>query len=416
MTSPTGPVLVVGYTMAMQKALDKFMPDDSCAFVDEPTVARKREAAAHLAEARATTGVIEWEYQLPGAADRFVNAHPDLAPAAVLPGLEYAVPFAARLAERYGVPGAGYGGAEVLRDKHLLRLVSAEAGIRNPRSVPVTGPDEVRARLAEWGTVVLKPANRQAAVGTRVLSDPAAVEAAWADCTDQDEGIYQPDRGIEVRMLVEEYVRGPEFSVELMSTHGRRVFGNVTAKELYPGDRPIEIGHTVPADLPAELTELLLVETERVLASVGFGTGFVHCEWIVADSGVPCLVECAGRMPGDGIIDLIEYAWDVKIVEAYLDLMRGRPVEGLPTSAPRAGAVWFLHPGAGEVVDVTGVEEAEASQDVLGVSVVVHKGDTVGDLRSSWDRAAMVEAGGPTADAALRTARKALELIHIQVA
>ncbi len=46
MTSPTGPVLVVGYTMAMQKALDKFMPDDSCAFVDEPTVARKRDAAA----------------------------------------------------------------------------------------------------------------------------------------------------------------------------------------------------------------------------------------------------------------------------------------------------------------------------------------------------------------------------------
>jgi len=416
MTSPTGPVLVVGYTMAMQKALDTFMPDDSCRFVDEPTVARKREAAAHVAEARATTGVIEWEYQLPGAADRFANAHPDLAPVAVLPGVEYAVPFAARLAERYGLPGAGYGGAAVLRDKHLLRLVSAEAGIRNPRSVPVAGPDEVRERLAEWGTVVLKPANRQAAVGTRVLSDAAGVDAAWADCTDQDEGIYQPDRGIEVRMLVEEYVRGREFSVELMSRAGERVFGNVTAKELYPGDRPIEIGHTVPADVPAELTERLLADTERVLASVGFGAGFVHCEWIVTDSGVPCLVECAGRMPGDGIIDLIEYAWDVKIVEAYLDLMRGRPVEGLPTSAPRAGAVWFLHPGAGEVVDVTGVEEAEATEDVLGVTVVVHKGDTVGDLRSSWDRVAMVEAGGPTTDAALRTARQALELIRIQVA
>jgi biotin carboxylase len=201
-----------------------------------------------------------------------------------------------------------------------------------------------------------------------------------------------------------------------MSTGGRRVFGNVTAKELYPGDRPIEVGHTVPADVPAELTERLLAATDRVLASVGFGTGFVHCEWIVDEAGEPCLVECAGRMPGDGIIDLIEYAWDVKIVEAYLDLMRGRPVEGLPVSAPRAGAVWFLHPGAGEVVDVTGVEEAEASENVLGVSVVVHKGDTIGDLRSSWDRVAMVEAGGPTTDEALRTAQHALELIRIQVA
>jgi biotin carboxylase len=416
MTSPTGPVLVVGYTMAMQKALDKFMPDDSCAFVDEPSVARKRDAHTHLAEARATTGVLEWEYQLPAAADRFVHRHADLRPAAVIPGVEYAVPFAGRLAERYGLPGAGYGAAEVLRDKHLLRLVAAEAGIRNPRSQPVHGPADVRALMAEWGgRVVLKPANRQAAVGTRVLSDPAAVDSAWADCTDQDEGIYQPDRGIPVRMLLEEYVGGAEFSVELMSRAGSRVFGNVTGKALYPGERPIEVGHTVPADLPAELTERLLAETDRLLAAVGFGAGFVHCEWIVDDSGVPCLVECAGRMPGDGIIDLIEYAWDVRIVEHYLDLMRGLPVGGLPAAAPRAGAVWFLHPGAGEVLDISGVAAAEATPGVLGVTVIVDKGDRIGDLRSSWDRVAMVEAGAPTGAEALRTAQQALELITIEV-
>ena len=415
MTSPTGPLLVVGYTMAMQKAMDKFMPDDSCMFVDEPTVARKRDAATHLREARATTGVIEWEYQLQGAADGFANAHPDLAPVAVIPGVEYAVPFAARLAERYGLPGAGYGGAEVLRDKHLLREVSGHAGIRNPQSREVDSPDEVRALLAEWGTVVLKPANRQAAVGVQVLSDAAAVDAAWADCTDQDEGIYQPDREIPIRMLAEEYVRGDEYSVELMSSDGRRVFGNVTAKVLYPGDRPIELGHTVPADVPAELTERLLAATEQVLAAVGFGAGFVHCEWIVDGSDEPCLVECAGRMPGDGIIDLIEYAWDVTIVQAYLALMRGEPVTGLPTTAPRGGAVWFLHPGAGEVVDVTGVEEAEATAGVLAVSVVVHKGDRIGELRSSWDRVALVEAGAPTVAEALRTAQQAIELITIEV-
>ena len=417
MTSPTGPVLVVGYTMAMQKALDTFMPDDSCSFVDEPSVARKRDAANHLREARATTGVMEWEYQLPAAADAFANAHPDLRPVAVIPGVEYAVPFAARLAERYGVPGAGYGAAEVLRDKHLLRLVSVRAGIRNPRSEPVQGPDEVRALLAEWGgPVVLKPANRQAAVGTRVLSDPAGVDAAWADCTDQDEGIYQPDRGIPVRMLVEEYVRGEEYSVELMSRDGVRIFGNVTGKVLYPGERPIEIGHTVPADVPAELTELLLAETDRLLASVGFGAGFVHCEWIVDDSGVPCLVECAGRMPGDGIIDLIEYAYQTPIVEHYLDLMRGTgPAAELPRQAPRGAAVWFLHPGAGEVVDVTGVEQAEATPGVIGVTVIVHKGDRIGELRSSWDRVALVEAGAPTTAEALRTAREAIELITIEV-
>ena len=248
MTAATGPVVVVGYTMAMLRALDTFMPDDSVVFVDEPTVARKRDAHTHVGQARATTGLLEWEYQLPAAADRFYHRHRDLDPVAVIPGVEYSVPFAARLAERYGVPGAGYGAAEVLRDKRLLRLVTAEAGVRNPRSEPVTAPAGVRALLAEWdGPVVLKPANRQAAVGTLVLRDPADIDAAWADCTDQDEGIYQPDRGLPLRMLVEEYVTGDEFSVELLAREGERLFGNVTGKVLYAGDRPVERGHTVPA-------------------------------------------------------------------------------------------------------------------------------------------------------------------------
>ena len=61
-------------------------------------------------------------------------------PVAILPGVEYAVPFAARLAERYGVPGAGLGAATILSDKALLRAVTSEAGIPNPRSERVPQP------------------------------------------------------------------------------------------------------------------------------------------------------------------------------------------------------------------------------------------------------------------------------------
>jgi hypothetical protein len=154
-----------------------------------------------------------------------------------------------------------------------------------------------------------------------------------------------------------------------------------------------------------------------VLASVGFGTGFVHCEWIVDDSGVPCLVECAGRMPGDGIIDLIEYAWDVTIVEAYLDLMRGRPVEGLPTGAPRAGAVWFLQPGRRRGARRhRRPSRPRRREDVLGVSVVVAQGrHGSATCAARGTGLAMVEAGWPDGGrGAAARAKAALELIRIQ--
>ena len=116
-----------------------------------------------------------------------------------------------------------------------------------------------------------------------------------------------PDRPFPVRMLAERFVRGDEYSVEMLVSDGRPLFANVTGKLLFPGPRPIELGHVVPANIPDKLKALLHEQTERVLRAVGFGTGVVHCEWIVS-GGTAYFVECAGRFPGDGIVELIDRA------------------------------------------------------------------------------------------------------------
>lgn len=292
----TGPVLIVGFVGVTLAAIGEFQPDDSVIYIEEPDVVRKRHVREQLDGVAFVRGLIEWEYHLPGKADEFHNAHPDLAPVAIVPAIEYATPFAARLAERYGLPGSGLGAAQILRDKALLRQVSAAAGIANPASVRVNGPDGVREFLGgRDGPVVLKPANRQAAVGTRVIRDPAEVERAWADCLVQDEGVFVPDRPMELSMLAEEYLDGPEFSVEMLVRDGHPLFVNVTGKQLFPGPHPVEMAHIVPADIPQELARTLGAQTARVVAAVGFRDGIVHCEWIVS-GGVPHLVECAGRL------------------------------------------------------------------------------------------------------------------------
>src|SRR5262249_26784809 len=159
---------------------DAIRPADSVVFVDEPDVAVGRDVENHLHKSPSARELINFEYQLPGAADAFFHRYRRLRPTAVIPGVEYAVPFAARLAERYGVPGAGFGAAQVLRDKSLLRIVTGAAGIANPQSRPVDGPETVRAFMAEHGgPIVLKPANRQASIGTKIVFDPDEIELAW---------------------------------------------------------------------------------------------------------------------------------------------------------------------------------------------------------------------------------------------
>jgi biotin carboxylase len=407
-------IILVGYSMAWQAAIGPYRDGDDVVFVEEPDVARKREIHAKL---DGSIGLVEWEYQRAGAADRFYLAHRDLRPTAIVPVLEYAVPFAARLAERYGLPGAGSAAALLLCDKHLLRQVAAQAGIANPRSVPVGSPAAVREFIRAHGApVVLKPANRQASVGTRVLRSPAEVDAAWRECVAQDEGVFVPDRPRELRMLVEQFVAGEEFSVELIVRDGRALFCNVTGKVLFPGSRPVEMGHAVPAPIPGALTERLRAETLRVLDAVGFGTGFVHCEWIVS-AGVPHLVECAGRMPGDSIVPLIMTAWDADVVGWFMTAMRGRELSVTPPArAPGGAAAWFMHAPPGEVVSVRGVEAARAIAGVTSAEVSVSPGDRTFELRSSWDRVGCVLASADTPAAALALARGAAESIAIEVA
>ncbi|MFH8976409.1 ATP-grasp domain-containing protein [Streptomyces sp. NPDC017890] len=410
------PVIMVGFVAVAVDSLAEFQPEGSLIVIDEPDVVRKRDLAAKTGEAAVVRELIPWEYRLEGAADAFYNAHPDLDPAAVAPLQEYATPFAARLAERYGLPTGGYGALRVLRDKAMLRRVSRAAGILNPEFAEVEGPDEVRAFMAGHpGPVVLKPANRQAALGTRVLDSADEIDEAWAETTAMDEGVMETDRGFELQMLVERCVQGPEFSVELLVERGRVLFGNVTGKDLYPGGRPIELGHLVPADIPADLDALLRAETERVLKAVGFGTGVVHCEWIVED-GRPYLVECAGRFPGDGIVDLIDRAYGTDLVRAYWALMKDEPLPApLPERATGAAAVRFLHAGSGVVESVTGVEEALALPGVALCSVTVEPGAEVGELRSSWDRIGSAVTEAATGAEALATAVRALDTVDVKI-
>ena len=407
------PIIIVGFVPVLP-TLPDFDPG-SVILVDEPDVIRKRRVTEAVEGAPMLRELVDWEYQLPGAADEFFNTYPDLDPLSVVPLVEYATPFAARLAERYGVPGATSGAAQVLRDKEQLRRVSRAAGVPNPLSQAVESPEDVLRFMAEHpGSVVLKPANRQASLGTKILHSPDEVEQAWGECVAQDEGILVPDREIALRMLVEQYVRGDEYSVEMLVREGVPLFTNITAKLLYPGPRPIELGHLVPAELPQPLDARLREQTAAVLRAVGFGSGIVHCEWIVSD-GVPHLVECAGRFPGDGIPVLIEEAYPIRLARHFYTVMRGETPPPLPKLAEGGAAVRFLRTELGEVVSVGGIEDAEAVPGVLHASVLLHPGDTVGELRSSWDRAGSAMAVGSTAREAMKLAAEALAQLRIEI-
>ncbi|BCB83221.1 hypothetical protein Psuf_005340 [Phytohabitans suffuscus] len=261
--------------------------------------------------------------------------------------------------------------------------------------------------------MVLKPANRQASVGVQLLDrvDSAVAETAWARTTAASEYEQIPDRPLNWRYVVEERLVGPEYSVEALVRDGEVVFENVSAKTVVDGPYPIELGHLVPAPLDAGITAHFAAALRALVRATGFGTGILHAEWILTGAG-PTLVECAGRCPGDHLVDLIDLAYDGKVRLSLIDLLAGRPA-ALPARAVQAAAIRFLTAEPGTVTGVSGVDTARQLPGVRDVAVDVEPGSTVGAWTSSWDRPGHVLVTGADPEGARHNALTAAATVRI---
>lgn len=398
-------LLLVGYNDGVLSALDNLWPESVVVLEERDLWERKNLAA----KARGHASVAEVHFAKYQQHEQFLELLPSLGPVdAVAPGLEYAVPAAARAARALGKPGAGPS-ADVLCDKLRLRRAIQDAGMASPRFQQVTSAGDIRA-FSGGAACVVKPANRQASLGVVLLDDGADVDMAWKICTEADEGVQVAMRPMQWRYLVEERLYGSELSTECLVSDGVVRFLNVTSKRTAAGARPVEVGHIVPGGRHDDWQDRVV----RLIAAIGFRTGILHAEWIVGDGG-PLLIECAGRPPGDRIIDLIDLAYGINLTELWVRLLAGEDV-AVPTRPRTAASIRFVTASPGVVREIWGVEEARALPGVRRVDIIRRPGDELGDLRSSWDRIGSAVAVADTPYEAEQRACRAVEQIHVDLA
>ncbi|MGH3942282.1 MAG: ATP-grasp domain-containing protein [Pseudonocardiaceae bacterium] len=231
------------------------------------------------------------------------------------------------VAQALGVPGGDPEVVRRCRDKHLTRVALDAAGVPQPRSLAVTTLDEALAAAAEVGyPAILKPRGLGGSLGViRVTSPTELVEkfAFTRDITHADTPPY------EVPVLVEEYIDGPEISVDSAVFQTQVVPMFVAHKELGYPPYCEEIGHSVDAQDPlctdAEFVALLR-DTHTAL---GFTDGVTHTEVKFGGNG-PRIIEVNGRLGGDMI--------------PYLGLQTTGIDPGLVAAAIACGRAPSLHP------------------------------------------------------------------------
>lgn len=276
------------------------------------------------------------------------------------------------VASMLGLPHMSPAAVRNCRDKLTTRRLLRSAGLPAVRFAHVSGLDEaLRAADAIGYPVVLKPRALAASMGVVVARDPGELRAVFHHAVDAAyPGLDRLDG-----LMLEEFLDGPEISVDSVVRDGDVRLVNVARKRL--GFHPFfeEVGHLVaPWRDEAWTDDLtgLIVGTHRAL---DVRTGVTHAEVRLTPSG-PRLVELNGRLGGDFIPYLGQLATGVDLTAAAVDLALGRVPD---TRATRdvCAEVRFLYPPHDGMVRSLDVSEAENVPGVTHIAVLAAPGTTL---------------------------------------
>lgn len=297
----------------------------------------------------------------PSDGDALLDTARRLAPDGVMTWVELHVPSTAVLAERLGLPGIGADASYLCRDKALMRRRWWDQGVPSAVSSLVRTRAEAEAAAVATGyPVVVKPRALGASVGVVLAQDTEELRAAFRVADRAHLGTYESSG-----VLVEEYLPGPEVSVESVVRAGIPEAVAITRKRLGPPPYFEEVGHVVDA-ADELLGEPALTEAVRSAhRALGIRDGVTHAEVRLTPDG-PRMVEIGARPGGDLIPFLVELASGSRLSPALAETALGKPWE--PSfGVQRSSAVHFVYPDESGVIG-----ELSFDPDLLpeGVEVV----------------------------------------------
>ncbi len=317
---------------------------------------------------------------------------------------DFAVRTVAFVGESMGFPGLSAEAARVCTNKALMRESLGRAGLGLVKFGRVKSREEALEVASNIGfPCILKPVDSVGSRGVGRVEEGSQVAAAF-------EAANRASASGEV--MVEEFVDGPEVSVEAITVNGETRIAAVTDKITSGPPHFVELGHTQPSDFSADAAVKGTVE--KCVGALGVDDSATHTELKLTRDG-PRVIEVGARLGGDRITsDLVPLSTGIDLMEAVILLSLGRE-PGVNRRWEKGAAIRYLAVPPGTVKSIRGAETARSTEGVTDVRIDVSVGDVVPELRSSADRVAHVVAQGLSASEAAAAADKALSEIRIEV-
>ena len=267
-----------------------------------------------------------------------------------------------------GLPGIRYIDAEAASNKIKMRKRLKKAGIPVPNFAPIWSIKDAREAL-DWlhFPLVLKPADNMGARGVIKVKDKTELQESFA---------HTKKYSTSGEMILEEFMEGPEFSVDALSWQGNFKVTGVADRIITGSPYFIEMGHNIPSSFPKEtlqkIEEVMIDGMKALGITLGAGKGDIK----LTEKGI-MVGEIAARLSG-GFMSSHTYLFStgINLNKAILEIALGQEPSEIQPVLERVSIERSLLAPSGKLEKIKGLERAKKIPNVNDI-FVFHK---VGDL------------------------------------
>lgn len=315
----------------------------------------------------------------------------------------------AAVAKAMGLVGIDEETALKATNKVEMRKALQAGGVPIPKFIKVSNEEEYREAVKQFNVpFIVKPADNSGSRGIFEVIDftnEKLIKKAYD---------YSKPHSRVGDVVVEEYMRGLEVSVETLSVDGVCHVIQITDKLTTGAPHYVEMGHSQPTVHDSEMAFRIAEVAKIANKAIGIKNGPSHTEIIITSEG-PKIVEIGARLGGDNITThLVPLSTGIDMVECCIKIALGEKPD-MKAKWSKGSAIRYFEQKAGIIKSIEGIEQAEKVRGIQQISIIHGVGEKVTEINSSGARMGFVIAQDKNAVTAIADCENALQKIEVEI-
>ena len=314
-----------------------------------------------------------------------------------------------RINDELGLSGISREQAICATNKHLMRKAFEKGNAPSPKSILAKDAEDAWRRLqSEFDTdAILKPSRNSGSRGIAKVSrnmDKGDFIRAYDEALNESR-----DHSV----LIEQFIEGPEFSIEMIVWQGEIHVLTVTDKKTTGAPHFVELGHNQPSCFSATDVETLKAAAVAGVRALGVNNCACHAEAKLMN-GKAYLMEVGARLGGDFIsTELTHLSTGIDMVAAAIDVALGVEPDLSAKEEPKGVCIRYFCPKPGKLVSISNTEVLNNPHVYLW-EIYPKEGDVIPAVTSSLCRSGHVIVTEKTPQKAIELAERLIESVKFE--